>query len=63
VGRFDRQCYPNALCYDPIVIAATVADATKKIRVGHMVLCNLFRHPAIRARSLVALDHLEATAD
>jgi alkanesulfonate monooxygenase SsuD/methylene tetrahydromethanopterin reductase-like flavin-dependent oxidoreductase (luciferase family) len=39
-----------------------VADATKKIRVGHMVLCNLFRHPAIRARSLVGLDHLEATA-
>jgi probable F420-dependent oxidoreductase len=28
------------------------------VRVGHLVLCNLFRHPAITAQSLTSLDHL-----
>ena len=44
--------------FDPMVQAAIVADATKRLRVGHLVLCNLFRHPAVTARSLATLDHL-----
>src|SRR5262249_58478944 len=44
--------------FDPMIQAAIVADATKKLRVGHLVLCNLFRHPAVTARSLATLDHL-----
>jgi probable F420-dependent oxidoreductase len=54
----ERQYDPHTLAYDPIVIAATVADATKKVKIGHLVLCNLFRHPALTAQSLVALDHV-----
>lgn len=54
----ERTYDPHALAYDPILIAATVADATRKIRIGHLVLCNLFRHPAITAQSLVTLDHI-----
>ncbi len=54
----ERQYDPHGLAYDPIVIAATVADATKRVKIGHLVLCNLFRHPAITAQSLVALDHI-----
>ncbi len=54
----ERQYDPHTLAYDPIVIAATVADATRKVKIGHLVLCNLFRHPAITAQSLVALDHV-----
>ena len=53
-GQYD----PQHLSYDSIVVAAVVADATKKIRLGHLVLCNLFRHPAITAQSLTSLDHL-----
>ena len=53
-GQYD----PKHLAWDPMIIAATVADATKKIRIAHLVLCNLFRHPAIAAQSLVTLDHL-----
>jgi probable F420-dependent oxidoreductase len=41
---------------DPMMQAAIVADATKRIRVGHLVLANLFRHPAVTARSLATLD-------
>jgi alkanesulfonate monooxygenase SsuD/methylene tetrahydromethanopterin reductase-like flavin-dependent oxidoreductase (luciferase family) len=44
--------------FDPMLEAAIVADATKEVRVGHLVLCNLFRHPAVTARSLATLDQL-----
>jgi probable F420-dependent oxidoreductase len=44
--------------YDPMVQAALVIEATRRIRVGHLVLCNLFRHPAVTARSLATLDEL-----
>jgi len=54
----ERQYDPHTLAYDAMVMAATVADATRKVKVGHLVLCNLFRHPVITAQGLVALDHV-----
>ena len=54
----ERQYDPHALAYDTVSIAAMVAGATKRIRIGHLVLCNLFRHPAITAQSLMTLDHI-----
>ena len=54
----EKQYDPHGLAYDMIVIAAAVIEATKKIQVGHLVLCNLFRHPVIAAQSLTTLDHL-----
>jgi probable F420-dependent oxidoreductase len=54
----DRQMDPKSKAYDHIVMAAAVIEATKKIRVGHLVLCNLFRHPVITAQSLMTLDRL-----
>jgi probable F420-dependent oxidoreductase len=56
----ERQYDPHALVYDAMVMAATVADATSRVKIGHLVLCNLFRHPAITAQSLVALDHISS---
>jgi probable F420-dependent oxidoreductase len=53
----ERQHDPHGLSYDAITLAAAVIEATKKIRVGHLVLCNLFRHPAITAQALMTLDH------
>jgi probable F420-dependent oxidoreductase len=44
--------------YDPLIQAAVVAAATSRVRIGHLVLCNLFRHPAVTARSLATLDHV-----
>ena len=54
----ERQYDPKSKAFDHMVMAASVIDATKKIRVGHLVLCNLFRHPAITAQSLMTLDRL-----
>ena len=36
-----RQHDPHALAWDMLSIAASVAAATKTIRIGHLVLCNL----------------------
>jgi probable F420-dependent oxidoreductase len=53
-GQVDSK----ALAYDPISIAVLVAEATKRIRIGHLVLCNLFRHPVMTAQALMTLDHI-----
>src|ERR1700724_354227 len=54
----DKQNDAKSKAFDHIVMAAAVIDATKEIRVGHLVICNLFGHPAITAQSLMTLDHL-----
>lgn len=53
-GAYD----PHALAHDSILLAAAAAQATRTIRIGHVVLCNLFRHPAVTAQALMSLDHL-----
>jgi probable F420-dependent oxidoreductase len=54
----DGNYNPKALSFDPMVVAAVIAEATKRIRIGQLVLCNLFRHPAITAMSLATLDQM-----
>jgi probable F420-dependent oxidoreductase len=53
-GAYD----PHQPSWDQMIALALIFEATKKIRAGHLVLCNLFRHPVITAQSLVTLDHL-----
>ena len=54
----ERMVDAGHLSYDPMIRAAVVLEATRRVRVGHLVLCNLFRHPAVMAQSLTSLDHL-----
>lgn len=54
----EKSYDPRTLCYDAMVAVGAIAEATKKVRVGHLVLCNLFRHPVITAQSLASLDTL-----
>jgi probable F420-dependent oxidoreductase len=54
----ERSYDPHHLSWDPMIELAVLSEATKKIRIGHLVLCNLFRHPAITAQSLTSLDRL-----
>lgn len=54
----ERQFDPQHLSYDPMVGAAILIESTKRVQVGHLVLCNLFRHPVITAQSLASLDTL-----
>jgi alkanesulfonate monooxygenase SsuD/methylene tetrahydromethanopterin reductase-like flavin-dependent oxidoreductase (luciferase family) len=43
--------------YDAMITAAWLAARTERITISHLVLCDAFRHPAVLAREVVALDH------
>jgi probable F420-dependent oxidoreductase len=53
-GKID----PHQLSYDTIVSAAVALEATRTLRVGHLVLNNLFRYPVLTAQSIMTLDNL-----
>jgi len=42
--------------FDAMATAAWVAARTARLTVGHLVLCDAFRHPAVLAREVVTLD-------
>jgi probable F420-dependent oxidoreductase len=41
----------------PTMLGA-IAAVTKKVRIGALVMCNLFRHPASTAQAITTLDHI-----
>ena len=43
--------------FDAMATAAWLAAHTERVRIGHLVLCDAFRHPAVLAREAVTLDH------
>jgi probable F420-dependent oxidoreductase len=43
---------------DALTSVAAIFAATHKLRVGHLVLNNAFRHPFITAQALMTLDHI-----
>jgi alkanesulfonate monooxygenase SsuD/methylene tetrahydromethanopterin reductase-like flavin-dependent oxidoreductase (luciferase family) len=59
---FMDHLYPPALPAVPSFEAWTTATAlaalTARIRIGHLVLCNGLRHPALLAKMAITLDHL-----
>ena len=42
--------------HDAIVTASWLLAHTERLKVGHLVLCDAFRHPAVLARQAVTLD-------
>src|ERR1700722_14749595 len=63
VWLYDHMYGPGAPEI-PSLEAWTVATAllsrTERLRVGHMVLCNQFRHPAVLAKMASTLDQISA---
>ena len=43
--------------YDAMTVAGWVAAHTTRLKIGHLVLCDAMRHPAILAKEVVTLDH------
>lgn len=43
--------------YDAMMVAGWVAAHTTRLKIGHLVLCDAMRHPAILAKEVVTLDH------
>jgi len=44
--------------WDAPTMLGAIAAVTQKVRVGALVMCNLFRHPATTAQAITTLDHI-----
>jgi probable F420-dependent oxidoreductase len=44
--------------WEATTILGAIGAVTSKARIGALVLCNLYRHPATTAQSIVTLDHV-----
>ena len=43
--------------FEPMITNSWLAARTERLRVGSLVLCDSFRHPAVLARESVTVDH------
>jgi alkanesulfonate monooxygenase SsuD/methylene tetrahydromethanopterin reductase-like flavin-dependent oxidoreductase (luciferase family) len=43
--------------YEALVTATWLAARTERLRMGHLVLCDAFRHPAVLAKQVASIDH------
>jgi alkanesulfonate monooxygenase SsuD/methylene tetrahydromethanopterin reductase-like flavin-dependent oxidoreductase (luciferase family) len=60
IALMDHLAPPMALdqpMFDAMVTAAWLAAHTERLVIGHLVLCDSLRHPAVLARQAVSLDH------
>lgn len=60
ISFMDHLAPPMALdqdMWEAMSIAAWVLARTSTLKVGHLVLCDAFRHPAVLARQATSLDH------
>jgi len=47
----------HAPMYEAMIASTWIAAHTERLRIGSLVLCDSFRHPAILAREAVSIDH------
>ena len=47
---------PGAPVWEAMAIATWVAAKTERIKIGHLVLCDAFRQPAVLAKQAVTLS-------
>jgi len=45
-------------CYEGVSIMTALATETKNVRVGSLVFCMAYRHPAVLANAMVTVDHV-----
>ena len=60
IAGMDHLAPPGAEStpmFEPMTANAWLAARTDRLRVGSLVLCDSFRHPAVLARQAVTLDH------
>ncbi|HET9671535.1 MAG TPA: LLM class flavin-dependent oxidoreductase [Actinomycetota bacterium] len=58
-ARYGEGSGPKA-SLEPLTTLAAVAAATERVRLGTLVLCAPFRHPALLAKAVATLDRLSA---
>ena len=61
IALMDHLAPPRTLdqpMYEAMAMSTYLLAGTSTLRVGALVLCDAFRHPAVLAQSAVTLDHL-----
>ena len=51
---------PDIPSLEAWTVATALLSRTERLRVGHLVLCNQFRHPAVLAKMATTLDQVSA---
>lgn len=49
---------PDGPCLEGWTTLSALAQATKRVRIGHLVNGNTYRHPAVTAKMAASLDHI-----
>lgn len=55
IDHLETPMAPDAPIWEAMTLATWVAAHTERLRVGHLVLCDAFRHPAVLAKQAVTL--------
>ncbi|RMD82965.1 MAG: TIGR03560 family F420-dependent LLM class oxidoreductase [Candidatus Dadabacteria bacterium] len=58
VDHFWAQGYPEADFLEAWTAVAALAEATSRLRLGVLVTCNSYRHPAVLAKIAATADHV-----
>jgi alkanesulfonate monooxygenase SsuD/methylene tetrahydromethanopterin reductase-like flavin-dependent oxidoreductase (luciferase family) len=56
IDHLEAPGMPNESIWEAMAIATWVAASTERLRIGHLVLCDAFRHPAVLAKQAVTLS-------
>lgn len=56
IDHLEAPGQPSEYIWEAMSIAGWVAAKTERLRIGHLVLCDAFRHPAVLAKQAVTLS-------
>ena len=56
IDHLEAPGLPGENIWEAMGIATWVAAKTQRLRIGHLVLCDAFRHPAVLAKQAVTLS-------
>lgn len=56
IDHLEAPGLPGESIWEAMSVATWVAANTERLRIGHLVLCDAFRHPAVLAKQAVTLS-------